>query len=82
MPDGSQVVIAAMRVRASSPEAWEQFVMAVREFSARTAMDMVKTSPENLLRVQGMAQMANELTTMLVDAPKLYEKMQMARKQS
>ena len=82
MPDGSQVVVAAMRLRAGSPEAWGQFVLAVREYAAVTAMDMVRCPQENLPRAQGMAQMAQELTTLMMDAPKLYEKMQTTRKAS
>lgn len=82
MIDGAQIVIAAMRLRASSPEAWEQLIVAVREYSARSAMEMVKCPPEQLVRAQGMAQMAQELTTLMMDAPKLYERMQQARKQS
>ncbi len=82
MPDTSQIVVAAMRLRASSPEAWDQFLTAVREFSARTAMEMIRCPPENLNRAQGMAQMASDLTSTLIEAPKLYEKMQAARKAS
>jgi hypothetical protein len=79
MADMTQIITASMRLRGSSPEAWEQFVMAMREFSAKTAMEMIKCPPESLVRAQGMALMANELTTTIMDAPKLYEKMQ-ARK--
>jgi hypothetical protein len=75
------IVIAAMRVRGEAPGAWETFLLAVREHSAMTAMEMVKCPPENLPRAQGMAQMAQELTTTLMNAPKLYEKMQATRKQ-
>ena len=51
----------------------------MREYAAVTAMDMLKCPPENLVRAQGMAQMANEITTTLMNAPQIYEKMQ-ARK--
>jgi hypothetical protein len=81
MIDGSQIVVAAMRLRGSSPEAWDQLVVALREYAARTAMEMVKCPPDSLPRAQGMAQMAQELTTLMMDAPKLYERMQQARKQ-
>ncbi len=81
MAETTAIVVAAMRVRGEAPAAWEAFLLAVREFSAMTAMEMVKCPPEHLARVQGMAQMANDLTTTLLNAPKIYEKMQQARKQ-
>jgi hypothetical protein len=78
----SAIVAAAMSLRGQAPGAWEQFLLAVREHSALTAMEMVKCPPENLSRAQGMAQMMNEITTTLMNAPKIYEKMQQARKAS
>ena len=82
MPDTSQIVVTAMRMRGQAPEAWGQFVLAMREFAATTAMDMIKCPPENLVRAQGMALMANEITQVLMNAPQIYEKMQTTRKAS
>ena len=82
MPDSTQMVVAAMRLRANAPQAWNDFVLAIREYSAHVAMDMVKCPPEQLPRAQGMAQLANEMTTTLMNAPQIYEKMQSTRKAS
>jgi hypothetical protein len=82
MPDGAPIVVASMRLRAVSPEAWEQMVLAVREYAAHMAMEMIRCPPDSLQRVQGMAQMAQDLSTLMMDAPKTYERMQGMRKQA
>jgi len=40
---------------------------------------MVKCTPDMLVRAQGMAIMAGEIAGVINDAPRLYEKMQIAK---
>ena len=63
-----------MTLRAESPEGWQNFVLAVREYAAALTTDVLKHPPETLLRSQGMALAANEIATILNTAPQLYEK--------
>ena len=70
-----KIVDAAMRLRAQSPEVWEQFVYAMREYAATQSAEMVRCPPELLLKAQGMALTATDIATTLMQAPQLYEKM-------
>ena len=74
MADHARVVEMAMVLRAGSPEGWQNFVLAIREYAATLAMDVLKHPPETLLKAQGMALAANEIATILNTAPQLYEK--------
>jgi hypothetical protein len=74
MPDPARVVEMAMRLRGESPETWNEFVMAVREYSATMMADMLKHSPETLLRAQGAAIAMAEIAATLNNAPQLYER--------
>jgi hypothetical protein len=78
MPDHGKVVKAAMALRAESPEVWDQFVLAVREYAAGTTAEMLRCPLDMLQRAQGMALQANEIATIMHEAPKLHEKMQIA----
>ena len=81
MPDQSNLVQAAMVLREQNTQAWDSFVMAVRQYSAEIAMDMVKAEVDKLQRAQGMAIMANEIAVTLMKAPELWEKIQNARRE-
>jgi hypothetical protein len=76
VPDSSKLVETAMLLRAAEPEIWQRFVLAAREYSAAVNVEMVRCQPELLQRAQGMAIQANEIATILNDAPKIYEHMQ------
>jgi hypothetical protein len=76
MPDSQHMVVAAMRLRQTSPELWEDFILGLRQYAAQVTDDMKKAAPENLLRVQGMAIMAAEIAAILIEAPKTYDRMQ------
>lgn len=76
MPSTDRLVAAAMELRAMSPGTWDQFVMAMREYSAATTAEMVRCPPEMLARAQGMALCASDIAVTLATAPKLHEKMQ------
>jgi len=64
-----------MALRAEAPQGWNEFVMAMRENAATSTTDVLRVTPDLLLKAQGMAIMAHELATVLNDAPKLYDKM-------
>jgi hypothetical protein len=74
MPATGRIVESAMRLRAESHEGWNEFVLAMREYSAATTSEMLRCPPEALARAQGMALAAHDIATTLMNAPKLYEK--------
>jgi len=76
MPDYSRLVKAAMALRAEAPVGWSEFVLALREHAATSTSEILRVQPDMLLKAQGMAIMATELSSVINDAPKLYEKMQ------
>lgn len=80
MAQVSKIVMAVMRIREQQPAAYEDLCLAFQEYSTSVAMDMIKTPPDSLARVQGMAQNCLELTNLLLEAPKLFEQMKQARK--
>jgi hypothetical protein len=73
---GERLIKASMALRAEAPQGWEEFVAAIREHAAGSAADMVRCTPEMLVRAQGMAIAINELSNALSQAPTIYEKMQ------
>lgn len=63
-----------MLLRGESPETWNAFVQAVREYAATLTADVLKHPPDTLLRAQGAAIAMTEIATLLVNAPQLHEK--------
>jgi hypothetical protein len=76
MPDSKHMVVAGMRLKQTSPELWDDFVLGLREYAAQVTDEMKRATPDTLLRVQGMAIMAAEITAILIEAPKTYELIQ------
>lgn len=74
MPATGRIVDAAMRIRGESHEAWAEFVLAMREYAAASTAEMLRAPPEALAKAQGMALAANDISTTLMNAPKIYEK--------
>ena len=68
---GGRIVDLAVQLRAFAPETWEQFTLAVRDYAAAVTADMVRCPTESLPRAQGMAVAANEIASLLQNAPKL-----------
>jgi len=79
MADNTELVQAAMMLRESDARAWDNFVLAVRHYSAGVNAEMVKAAPDLLLRAQGMAIMANEFALICMQAPDLFDKIRAAR---
>jgi hypothetical protein len=75
MPASARIIDLAVALRGEAPETWEQFVLAMREYAAAMTAEMVRCPPELLMRAQGMALTANEISTTLANAPKLKDKM-------
>jgi hypothetical protein len=75
MPGTAKLIDAALELRGEAPQAWDQFVLAVREYAAATTTEMLRCPPELLMRAQGMAMAATDISTVLLNAPKLKEKM-------
>jgi hypothetical protein len=78
MPDSSKIVQSAMMLREHNPQGWDNFVQAMREYSAQINMEMVKANPDLLMRAQGMAICAQEIAMILLNAPQTFEKMRQA----
>jgi hypothetical protein len=70
----ARLIDAALILRGEAPEAWDQFVMAMREYSAAAATEMVRCDPAMLQRAQGMAITANDIAMTLHNAPKIKER--------
>lgn len=75
MPANAGVIRAAVALRSAEPELWAGFVSAVRAYADEALSDMLRCQPEMLQRGQGMIIMANEIATLLADAPVLVEKL-------
>jgi hypothetical protein len=74
MPDETRLVEAAMELRGASPDGWERFVRALREYAAMATADMVKVPVEELVKRQGMALSLHVLAMQMRDAPNIYQK--------
>lgn len=70
------LVLMGMRLRQSQPELWNDFLIAVRDWSNQTAQAMVTADPQHLMRAQGMAIAARELSSIMWETPKLFEQLQ------
>jgi hypothetical protein len=75
MPSSARIVKTAMQLRAVAGDEWNEFVVAMREYAAMQMTEMLQCQPELLPRAHGMALAVNEISTALVNAPKLYERM-------
>lgn len=78
--DSKKVIETALLLRAAVPQQWQEFVMAMREYAAQQANEMITCPPELLAKAQGMAVMAVEISGLLVNAQKIAEKAQQFRK--
>jgi len=78
--DSSGLVRAAMELRASSPAMWTGFVGAMQEYAQAMTQEMVRASPDMLLRAQGMSIMAHEIAGILAAAPQMHDKMQQVQR--
>lgn len=79
MPDTGKLLEAAMGLRGSAPDVWVEFLKALDEYSAEVSASMLSSPIESLQRAQGMALSINELTQLLMNAPKAYDKLQAAK---
>jgi len=71
-----RVVQAAMRLRMTEAAYWEEFVLALGEAAQAQTNQMLVVDPTMLAKAQGMAYMFNEITGVLYEAPKRYEKIE------
>jgi hypothetical protein len=74
--DHARLVVAAMRLRSEAPDAWEGFVVALREYAAMITSDVLVAPTDQVVRSQGMAIAATRIAQTLVEAPQIYDKMQ------
>lgn len=74
MPDQTQLVDAALRLRGEAPAAWDQFLVALQIYQAQQTADMLRADPALLMRAQGMALALHELFATLRSAPQIRDK--------
>jgi len=74
MPDPTRLVEVAMQLRGEANGPWNEFVLAMREYAAQAAMEVLKHPPETIVRGQGSAIGLGELAGVLANAPALYDK--------
>lgn len=60
-----KLILAAMELRGAAPGFWDDFVEAVRHYSATHALALVRCSPETLTKSQGYAQALSDLSSLL-----------------
>ena len=70
----SNLTKAAMSLRQNDHHLWEQFLLALNEYSLQVTSAMLQASPADLQKAQGMAVQAVTLLQILRDAPQNYEK--------
>lgn len=70
----SGLVRAALALREVEPALWAGFVGAMEEYARDMTAEMLRASPEMLLRAQGMSIMAHEIAGILLQAPTIHEK--------
>jgi len=69
---------AIMELRANAPRAFEAYVSELRAYADATAKGLLRATPADFQVAQGYARMADELATMLIQAPERLKKI-MAR---
>jgi len=62
-----------MELRAAAPHQWQPFLVALAEYASSMQGEMVRAAPEMLMKAQGMAVAANEISSILINAPKLQD---------
>lgn len=73
--DIAELTRASMALRELSPQAWERLVVALEEYSRGVAVAMVSSSPDVILRSQGMALQAMTIADNFRRTPENYEKL-------
>ena len=68
-----KLIVAAMDLRGSAPEAWDSFVEAVRHFSASHALELVRASQDTVIKSQGYAQALSDLAVLLSNVERKFE---------
>lgn len=68
------LVKAAMRLREASPQAWVDFLAAMKQRSEKAAFDLVNAPDDMVFLGQGRARAIAELCKELTEAPQTYEK--------
>ena len=76
----NEFIQAVMRLRASAPQAWDEFVACVRTLSAIKATELVRAPHETIYQMQGQARAWEEIATMILEAPKKAEKAEEIRR--
>jgi hypothetical protein len=66
---------AAVRLRAASPTAWDDFVISLANYSTEVTRLCISSAPDVLLREQGKAQAVALLVGTLHEAPATVERM-------
>lgn len=74
MSGDEALIAAAMRLRAAAPQAWDEFLGALRVNAARAMQEMVGAPSDLVFKAQGRAMAHQELVARLLAAPDIQAK--------
>lgn len=69
----------SMYLRRVAPKEWDEFALALNEYTTQLMINMVKAPNGTLVQEQGRAQCAADICKILRDAPKTMEKLEAQR---
>jgi len=75
-----ELIPVLMRLRGAAPQAWDEFVMAMRRMAAIKAAELVRAPTETVHQVQGQARAWEDIVEMLINAPKKAERAEELRR--
>lgn len=73
------LIRVVMRLRAASPQAWDDFVKVMGMLAAVKAAELVKAPTETVHQVQGQARAFDDIASMLREAPMKAQKAEEVR---
>jgi hypothetical protein len=65
-----ELISVVMRLRAAAPQAWDDFIDAMKGLYGVKAAELVRAPTESVHQMQGQARAFEDIVEMLTDAPK------------
>jgi hypothetical protein len=69
-----------MVLREVSPQGWDNWLKALRDYSAALNNELVRAEPDRLAQAQGRAMAVQDLVVTLLKAPELFDKARSVQK--
>lgn len=60
-----KIVVSAMELRSAAPVLWDDFIEAIRHYSASHALALVRCNGDVLVKSQGYAQALSDIAVLL-----------------